>query len=349
MYPALRPQRAGGRRPASGNGVDRLRRVQVALGLCWILDGALQCQPSMFRRGFVTSVLLPTARGNPAPVADPIIAVAHFLEPHIAVWNALFAAVQLGIGAGLLLRATVRPALAVSFVWALAVWWLGEGLGGLLTGTASPLTGAPGAALLYIFVGVGAWPRSEHASSRPASGDASGTVSPAISGVGRGARVAWAALWVGSAALLLQSANLADRALGRTLAAAGVGQPAWYTSLLSGAARAIGDHGTGFTVAVAAEMALVGIGIALGWKTQSLLGVATVLALAVWVFGEGLGGILTGTGTDPNTGPLLVLAALALYRPDGARALANTSQGAVLARRTVLARRAVLAPGAVGE
>ena len=45
-------------------------------------------------------------------------------------------------------------ALAASIAWALAVWWLGEGLGGVLTGAASPVTGAPGAALLYALAAV---------------------------------------------------------------------------------------------------------------------------------------------------------------------------------------------------
>jgi hypothetical protein len=36
------------------------------------------------------------------------------------------------------------------------------------------------------------------------------------------------------------------------------------------------------------------------------------VAAALWL-AEGLGGILTGSGTDPNTGPLLALLALAFW------------------------------------
>ncbi len=152
----------------------------------------------------------------------------------------------------------------------------------------------------------------------------------------RRARAAWALLWVGSVALLLQRANLAGGALRGVLAAAGSGQPGWYPSLLSGTARAIGDHGTGFIVAIAAEMVLMGAGVAAGWKLQSLLGVVTALAAMVWVFGEGFGGILTGAGTDPNTGPLLVLvlvvAGLTLHRPQGAATTRTAPEAAFTPR-----------------
>ncbi|MHB1548736.1 MAG: hypothetical protein ACYCX8_08375 [Acidimicrobiales bacterium] len=284
------------------------RLVQILLGCVWLADGALQLQPFMFGRGFVTRMLMPTATGNPAPVAASITAMARFLEPHVAAWNALFAATQLAIGAGLLVRRTVRPAIAVSFIWSLAVWWFAEGLGGLLTGTASPLSGAPGAVLLYVLVGLLAWPVREERQGEQWRRGGGGLLG------GTGARVAWAGLWVGGAAALLQPANLAGGALRNALLAAKAGQPGWYASLLSGTAHVLGPYGVPLTLALAAEMALVGIGVALGWQAPALLGVATILAILIWVFPEGLGGVLTGQGTDPNTGPLLVLAGLAWYR-----------------------------------
>ena len=53
------------------------------------------------------------------------------------------------LGLGIAWRPTVRLALAASIAWSLAVWWLGEGLGGILAGTASPVNGAPGPVLFY--------------------------------------------------------------------------------------------------------------------------------------------------------------------------------------------------------
>jgi hypothetical protein len=38
-----------------------------------------------------------------------------------------------------------------------------------------------------------------------------------------------------------------------------------------------------------------------------------VLAAAIWVAGQALGGILTGSETDPDSGPLLILLVLAFW------------------------------------
>ena len=45
---------------------------------------------------------------------------------------------------------------------------------------------------------------------------------------------------------------------------------------------------------------------------------AVVVALVIWVVGQAFGVILAGGATDPNSGPLLVLLALA-YWPSPAR------------------------------
>jgi hypothetical protein len=44
------------------------------------------------------------------------------------------------------------------------------------------------------------------------------------------------------------------------------------------------------------------------------------------VLAENLGGILTGQGTDPNTGPLLILLAFAYWPPGRAEAVAVLSE-----------------------
>jgi len=127
--------------------LDPRLMLQQALAVAWLLDGMLQFQPFMFSGGF-PRMLAGAAPGNPAVVARPIAWDAAFIAQHLTVFNAIFAALQVAIGLGIAWPPTVRIALASSVAWSMGVWWLGEGLGGVLTGTASPLNGAPGAVIL---------------------------------------------------------------------------------------------------------------------------------------------------------------------------------------------------------
>ena len=168
------------------------RGIQLALGGLWLADGALQLQPFMFGRGFANQILMPASMGSPSGVTGPALAFTRLVLHAPAAWNTAFAVTQLLLGLGLLWRPSVRAALAASIAWALAVWWFGEGLGGVLSGSASPLTGAPGAVILYALLAVVAWPvPARNAAAGPASRRARGGGQPA--GAGRGAgRVAGA-------------------------------------------------------------------------------------------------------------------------------------------------------------
>ena len=137
--------------------LDPRRKLQLGLGVFWLLDGFLQLQPFMFGKGF-PQMLAGNASGNPAFVASPITWSAGFIDHHLVVLNAVFAVIQLALGLGIAWRPAVRLALAASVPWALGVWWVGEGLGGVLAGTASPVGGAPGAVFLYALLAVLLWP-----------------------------------------------------------------------------------------------------------------------------------------------------------------------------------------------
>lgn len=159
------------------------RSLQIILGLFWLLDAGLQFQPFMFGKGFTTTYLLNNAQGQPAVISWIITNVGHFVGPHVAVWNTFFALIQVAIGGGLLFRRTVRRALVVSFFWAFSVWFFGEGLGLLLSGSASALTGAPGSVFIYGLLGVMAWPRTTNSD---AAASTEGQVGIASSAAGRG-------------------------------------------------------------------------------------------------------------------------------------------------------------------
>jgi hypothetical protein len=65
--------------------------------------------------------------------------------------------------------------------------------------------------------------------------------------------------------------------------------------------------------------AAIGVAVGRNWRARTFLVVAIVLNAAYWVIAQGLGGILTGSGTDPNAGPLFTLLAFALYSVVGPR------------------------------
>ena len=88
---------------------------------------ACSSSPSCSGRASSQTYLLNNAHGQPAVVSWVITNIGHFIGPHIAVWNTFFALIQVAIGLGLLFRPTVRPALALSFGWALGVWVLRRG------------------------------------------------------------------------------------------------------------------------------------------------------------------------------------------------------------------------------
>jgi len=293
--------------PASGPPVPGRRVLQLCLGLIWLLDAGLQFQPYMFGPFFVTQTIELGAAGSPAPVAGSVNWAGHLMLQHIAVYNAIFAVIQLIIACGLFFRGTVRLALAASIAWSLCVWWFGESLGGIFTG-ASPLAGFPGGVVLYALIAVLLWP------TRSVEAGQAGQNSTAASGIlgARWANVPWILLWGSFSYFLLLPVNRDPDAIGQLFANTD-GEPGWLVSVMSALGGAAAHRGTVISVVLAVGCAVAAVGIAL----RPAVRLACVLAIAVAVFAwlaEGLGGIFTGQGTDPNTGPLLVLLA-ACYWP----------------------------------
>src|SRR2546429_1185362 len=174
--PAGRASNAADAADAADAGIvalDARRKLQLALAVIWVLDGILQYQPSMFTKSF-PDMLAESALGNPAVVAGPITWSASLIDHHVVVLNAIFATIQLALGLGIAWRPTLRLALAASVAWSLAVWWLGEGFGGILAGTASPVNGAPGPVILYAALAVLLWPADRHPGAPSVAGRAPG-------------------------------------------------------------------------------------------------------------------------------------------------------------------------------
>ncbi len=301
------------------------RGIQITLGVFWLADGALQLQPFMFGRGFADQVLMPAYMGSPSGVSAPALAFTRLILHAPAAWNTAFAVTQLLLGLGLLWRPSVRAALAASIAWALAVWWVGEGLGGVLSGSASPLTGAPGAVILYALLAVLAWPLPGRPG--PEAGRRPGEPVAAGSPLGlTGARIAWLVLWGSFAYFILQPACRAPGALRDTLTGLASGEPGWVAAMDRGAASALGPHGLAISIGLAVVFVAAGFGVFWPAIARAALLLGAVAGVAIWVLGENFGGLLTGQGTDPNSGLLLVLLAVAFW-PLNRRPAAAVSPG----------------------
>jgi hypothetical protein len=274
---------------------DARRAIQTVLGLIWLLDGALQFQPFMYSKGFI-QVITGLETGQPYWLASSINWAAHTLQTNITVFNTLSALTQVVIGLGLLYRPAVKGAIALSLAWSLIVWWSAEAFGFLFTDTASPLTGAPGAVLLYAIIGLLVWP-----TKRPGG----------LLGV-RGARTTWAALWLVMAWLWLLAPNSTANATAGAISSAPSGT-GWLTSLQHSAASAAAGHGLPIALVLAGASVAIGVTVVLNWRPRAFLALGVILNLAYWVLGQGFGGILTGSGTDPNAGPLFILLAFGMY------------------------------------
>jgi hypothetical protein len=299
------PEAASIARPA----VDGRRALQLGLAAVWLLDGVLQYQSVMFTKAF-GQLLAGAASGNPAVIATPITWDAHLVEHYPVLLNAVFATTQLLLGLGIAWRPTVRVALGASIAWSLAVWWLGEGIGGVLATPDSAVAGGPGAVILYAVAAVLLWPRERRPGAFAAPFIAARAVGAPV------ARALWLVLWGGMAALQLLPVNRAPQATHDDITAMAAGQPGWLASLVNGAGSLTAHRGLAFSIVLAVLFGLIAVAVCL---PAPAVRAATVLAVAVslviWIPGQALGGILAGGMTDPNSGPLLVLLALAFWPP----------------------------------
>jgi hypothetical protein len=252
---------------------DHGGRLRLALAAAWLLDAALQYQPFMFTRAFGQS-LAASAQGNPRVISDPITWSAGIIEQHPAVTNAAFATIQLIIALGIAWRPAVKFALAASVAWSVAVWWLGEGLGGVLTGSASPWNGAPGAVIIYALLAVMLWPGSRDAPASFVAGRPFGRLP---------ARLLWLTLWGSMAFLTLQTASMPSP----------------------------GQQASAF-LALVFDLVALGIFLPVPYARVAVILAATA-ATAIWVIGEDFGALFTGSATDPNSGLLLALLAVAYW------------------------------------
>jgi len=172
-----------------------LRRI---LGALWLIDGLLQLQPQMFTMNMVNGVMVPTVQNQPSPVAASLHWIIAVTTQHLVLINLLIAVVQIVLGILLLTGRWVKGTIIASIVWALVVWYAGEGMSMLLTGQGGILTGAPGAVLLYPLLGLLLYPKTSSSQGSSAETDEGSFLSQ------RHFRWVFAGFWIFAALLQLQ-------------------------------------------------------------------------------------------------------------------------------------------------
>jgi hypothetical protein len=283
---------------------DLQRSFQLVLATIWLLDAALQLQPFMFTRGSngFSGMLNGLAAGNPSWIAHTITWNASNVYHQPILTNTVFAGIQFLIAFGIVYQRTIKPALALSIVWALAVWWFGEGLGGLFLGGATPFGGGPGGVLFYAVLAVLLWPSDGSDLPFVAARTVGVTVAKAV----------WVVVWGILAVLSLVGSGRSPQALHDLVAGLNSGQPGWLAHIDRSSESLFLHHGTTMAILLAIVCVVVGAGVFMPPKvTQVTVVLAIVVFALIWIAVQNVGGILAGGATDPNSGlPLIILALL---------------------------------------
>ena len=281
------------------------RAMTFGLGILWVLDGLLQLQPRMFTQSLAVNVIANALMSLPSPLYFVSLhALIRYFMPYVALWNCGISALQLALGVTLLLGSekSKRAALVASILWGVIVWVFGEGMGsilgptmtgGVFPGTPSIMNGFPGAALVYVVIAVFILLPDKH-------WELDGRFSivrdaPVLLFAVAAALQAAPLMWTTYGQASIFAANVEN--LPAQLANATIVPLSTFT-----AAHPVLSNSIELGASVLSAFAVWGVhrrfrsyAFALAW-----------LAF-IWWFGLGLGGTLTGLGTDPNTAPAIAL------------------------------------------
>jgi cytochrome oxidase Cu insertion factor (SCO1/SenC/PrrC family) len=301
----------------------------IGFGNLWLFDAFLQAQPKM-AVGLPSLVIEPTAASSPAWVQHLVTWAGTTWSYHPVQAGAAAVWIQAGIGIWMVAAppgAMSRLAGLAGAGWALVVWVFGESFGGIFAPGLTWLTGAPGAAAVYVAAGL-LITLPERAWYSPRLGRL------ILAGLGlflAGMAIlqAWPGRGFWQGISNGQPGILAAMAQSMSLTP----QPGF----LSGWVFAFGtfDEAHGFAVNMVAVAALAVTGAAFLSGRPRLIRLVfpafVLLCLADWVLVQDLG-FLGGLGTDPNSMvPLILLAGagyLALVRvPQTAPAAAARPAG----------------------
>lgn len=280
------------------------KQLQHILGALWLLDGLLQLQPQMFTMNMITSIMLPNVNAQPALIAENLKWIIQLTTQYLIAASWTIAGIQVMLGLCLLSGRYVKQAIIVSVLWALMVWYAGNGMGMLLTGQATALTGSPGAVLLYALLGLVVYPRDASKNAGLLSRE--------------DLRRALAGLWLLAALLQVQPYWWQRGQISHTIA--GLYSPGTLSGLLvDPSLHWLAGITNGIEVPLNLTLILLFLSLAVGIAfarppyLRQVLVLSIIASLLIWWGTEALGMVLTGMATDVNSAPLLILIALACW------------------------------------
>ena len=286
---------------------DGRRTLQLVLATIWLIDGILQLQAFFFTKSFGLQMISGMSSGNPSVIARPIIWSGAAIGHHAVLADAVFAVVQTAIAVAIAWRPTVKIGLGVSIAWAVGVWWVGEGLGGVLNGTANPVNGAPGAVMIYALLAVLLWP-TDRAGLKASFLAARAVGAPMAKGL-------WLVLWGSFSYFAVLGINRSSQGLHDLITTEAQGEPGWVAWIDHQAASMVDHKGLAVMVVLGVLLLVVAIGTYLpGSFANATVVLAAVIGAVFWVVGENFGALFTNGATDVNSGPLLILLAAAYWR-----------------------------------
>jgi len=293
------------------------KTLQRILGVLWLIDGLLQLQPQMFTMNMVNGIMKPMLQGQPGLVEPSLQFIVTQTTLHLTAVNLLIVIVQVCLGLGFILLPDrwVKEVVFASIVWALIIWYGGEGMSMLLTGQASILTGAPGAVLLYPLLGLAVYPRKKSNSASKAA-----TRKKGDDGVLSRKCLRWvlAGFWCFAALLQLQpnwwQQGQISQAIGAMVGQGGL-NAVLVDPMLQQISNATANIEIQLNIALIIVFLTIGIGLAVvkDEQVRPFLIASIVVSIVFWYFSEAFGMIFTGMATDFNSGLLVVVMALACW------------------------------------
>ncbi|HEX6108353.1 MAG TPA: hypothetical protein VFZ02_02985, partial [Ktedonobacteraceae bacterium] len=217
----------------------------------------------------------------------------------------------------------LKAVLIISVIWSLIVWYAGEGMGLLLTGQATSLAGAPGAVLLYAILALALYPHKKPQVALTCAErqiPAQGLLIANTYLLSRNhLRWALAGFWLLAALLQFQPYWWQPEHISQAIQ--GVEVPGTLSGVLvSSSLHWFAEVASGRETLINLFLILLSLGLALGlivvkkdrWL-RSLLLLSILFSLLIWWATEAFGMVFTGMATDVNSGPLLILVALACW------------------------------------